>query len=488
MKTGSLISIDFGTSNTSIVNVMRDEHGEKIAVLGEEGEFPFASLLAISNENKLFFGNKVRKSRDQLAESCKLVASFKSLLGTDECISVNGKEISPMKLTAEYFRCLKKVISKKYGIDIREAAFSFPVDFSPEARRDLIEAAAKADIKVTGLVSESTAAYLAVREKVKGKSRVMVADWGGGTLDVSILETDGSRVKEASVYGEKVGGDDVDYALAQRVHSMLGDKVEDKSKLCAFEEMSSADRDKMISAAERAKIQLSEDGEEYPLTIRDYGEYGTKTVFITNEMFTEMVKPIIRDRVLATINSAMERAGVTVSDIDAVIIAGGSSYLRPYADAMLNLFGEEKIVLPEKPQFISAVGAAEAHFMDGKFKLADDMGIMMSDDSVIPLLRKDKDRVGSKSGTLSFALVEDAPVAHIVIANGNGRTIYKRIDVPAKGFLMERFEISAEIDSTQVAVVTIHSTAAPEAEKNTVCRVNGLTFYYDLTDGSASGR
>ncbi len=196
-----------------------------------------------------------------------------------------------------------------------------------------------------------------------------------------------------------------------------------------------------------------------------------------------MIKPIIKDRVLATINSAMERAGVNTADIDAVIIAGGSSYLRPYADAMLNLFGEEKIILPEKPQFISAIGAAEAHFMNGKFKLSDDLGIMMSDDSVLPLLKKDKDGVGSKSETLSFAMVEDSTMAHIVIANGNGRTIFKRIDVPAKGFLMERFEISAEIDNTQVAVVTVHSTAAPEAEKDTVCRVNGLTFYYDLANG-----
>lgn len=484
MKTGSLISIDFGTSNTSIVSVMRDEHGEKVAILGEDGEFPFASLLAISNENKLFFGNKVRKSRDQLEESCRLVASFKSLLGTDDFVCVNGKEISPTQLTSEYFRCLKRVILKKYNIDIKEAAFSFPVDFSPEARRDLVEAAEKAEIKVCGMVSESTAAYMAVRDKIKGKSRVMVADWGGGTLDVSIIETDGGRIRESSVYGEKIGGDDIDYALAKLVHAMLGDKLEDKSKLCDFEEMPPIERDKMLSAAERAKIQLSEDGEEYPLTIRDYGNYGTKTVFITNDMFTEMIKPIIKDRVLATINNALERAGISTVDIDAVVIAGGSSYLRPYADAMLNLFGESKIVLPEKLQFVSAIGAADVLFADGEFKLSDDIGILMSDDSVYPILKKDNDGIGSKSGTYSFSLVEDAQEARVIIASGNGRTIYKRINVPTKGFLTERLEISAEIDNTQVAVITIHNSSVSDQSKDTVCRVNGLTFYYDLSDKS----
>ncbi len=482
MKTGSIISIDFGTSNTSIVNVMRDEHGEKVVVLGEEGEFPFASLLAITNENKLYFGNKVRKSRDQLAESCKLVASFKSLLGTEQSISVNGKEISPTSLASEYFRCLKKVVLKKYNIDIKEATFSFPVDFSPEARQDLIEAAKKSEINVIGLVSESTAAYMAVRDKIKGKGRVMVVDWGGGTLDISILETNGSRIRETSVYGEKVGGDDIDYALAQRVHAMLSDKIDDKSRACEFEEMSPAERDKMISAAERAKIQLSEDGEEYPLTIRDYGAYGTKTVFIKNEMFTEMIKPIIKDRVLNAINNAMEFAGVSTADIDAVVIAGGSSYLRPYADAMLNLFGEEKIVLPEKPQFISAIGAADAHFSEGKFKLSDDLGIMMSDGSVLPMLKKDEDGIGSESKMFPFSLTDNSTTAHIIIANGTGKKIYGRIDIPAKGFLTERFEISAKIMDTQVAEIRIHNDFAPDKEKDAVCSANGLTFYYELTD------
>lgn len=484
MKTGSLISIDFGTSNTSIVSVMRDEHGEKVAILGEDGEFPFASLLAISNENKLFFGNKVRKSRDQLEESCRLVASFKSLLGTDNCITVNGKDITPVQLTAEYLRCLKRVIHKKYNIDITEAAFSFPVDFSPRARRDLVEAAQKAEITVKGMVSESTATYMAVRDKLKGKARVMVVDWGGGTLDVSIIEVEGKRVRESSVYGEKIGGDDIDYALAKRVHAMLGNKVEDKSKLCDFEEMPPVERDKMLSAVERAKIQLSEDGEEYPLSIRDYGNYGTKTVFITNEMFTEMVKPIIKNRVLPTINSALERAEISTADIDAVVIAGGSSYLRPYADAMLNLFGEGKIVLPEKLQFVSAIGAADALFMEGKFKLADDVGILMSNETVYPILKKDTDGVGSKSETYAFSLVEDSKEARVFIASGNAKTIYTRVDVPTKGFLTERIEISAEIDDTQVAVFTIHNSSLADAEEDTVCKINGLTFYYDLADSS----
>ena len=206
-------------------------------------------------------------------------------MGTGESIEINGKPCPPKQIAAEYFKCLKRVIAKKYNIDITEAAFSFPVDFSAQARRDLIEAAIRADIRVTGFVSESTAAYLAVSEQIKGKERVMVVDWGGGTLDISILETKGGKVRELSVFGEKIGGDDIDRELAGRVHAMMCDLTDDKSKVVLFDEMPSEQRDKLIFACERTKVQLSEDGEDYPLTIRDYGELGTKTVNITNAMF-----------------------------------------------------------------------------------------------------------------------------------------------------------------------------------------------------------
>ncbi len=481
MKTGNVVGIDFGTTNTSIVSLMRDELGEKCVVLGEDGEFPFASLLAISEDNRVFFGNKVRKNHDSFSENYRLVSSFKSLLGTGEAVEINGKPCPPKQIAAEYFKCLKRVVAKKYNIDITEAAFSFPVDFSAEARRDLIEAAIRADIRVNGFVSESTAAYLSESGKLKGKERVMVVDWGGGTLDISILEAKGGKVRELSVYGEKIGGDDIDRELARRVHAMMCERTEDKSKVTDFDEMPSEQRDKLIFACERAKIQLSEDGEDYPLTIRDYGELGTKTVTINNALFEDMIKPIIKDRVLSSINSAMERAGLSVAGIDAVIVAGGSANLRPFANAMLNLFGEENLILPEKSQFVSAKGAAMMPLVGGKSKLGESLGVMMSDDTVFELLKKDEDGVGSKSGTHAFSVVDNSAEAHVIIVGGGSKTVLKKINVPTKGFLNDRIEISARIDETQTAKITLHSTAVPDDLKDTVARVGGLTFYYDLS-------
>lgn len=481
MKTGSFIGIDFGTTNTSVVSILKDEHGEKINIIGEKGE-PFASLFAVYPDNKVNFGNIVKKNRDSLAESCTIISSFKSLLGTDKSITLNNKDFTPVKIVSEYLRCLKIYVKKIYNIDISEASFSFPVDFTPEARRDLRKAAQIAKIKVTGMISESTAAYLATCEKLKGLSRVMVIDWGGGTLDISILEVTEQKVREISVYGEKIGGDDIDKELAERIHSQFNLKLSDPDMRIPFRNMPAPQRDKMLSACERAKIQISEDGEDYPLTIRNYGDYGTKTINVSNEMFEDVVKPIIRNKALKSIDKAMERAGLSKSNIDAVVIAGGSSNLRQFADAVINLFGEDKIILPDNAQFVSAKGAALVPFIGGNFKLNDDIGIVMSDNTVFPILKKDVDGVGSISDTYTFSLVEDSPDAHFIITNGDGRIVYDKVNVPTKGFLNERLEVSAYIDDEQVVNVKIHSSAVADELKDKVAKISQVTYYYDLSE------
>ena len=480
--TGNFIGIDFGTTNTSVVMILKDQYGERIKLLGENGEFPFASLLSIDYNNKVQIGNEVKKNRDSLAEAGQVVSSFKTLLGTNKKLRINNNEFTPVEVVAKYLECLKSFILKTHSVDISEAAFSFPVDFSPEARTELRDAAEMAGIKVNNLISESTAAYLATRESTKGLSRVMVIDWGGGTLDISILEIEGSIVKETTVYGEKIGGDDIDKELAERIHSQFNLKIDDKSNCVQFNEMSSEQRDKMISACERAKIEISEDGEDYLLTIRNYGNYGTKTLMISNDMFSDIVKPIIRNKVLNAIDIAMNRAEVSKGSIDAVIIAGGSSNLRPFADAIENVFGIEKIIRPEKFQFISAQGAAMMPLIGGKFKLNDDIGIVLSDESIFPLFRKNIDGVGSKGDTHTFSLVEDSPDAHFIITNGNGRIVYGKVDIPTKGFLKERLIVNSSIDFDQIARISIKSDSVPDEYKNNSVEISKLTYYYDLSD------
>jgi len=481
------IGIDFGTTNTSLVEIFKNKYEEVSRILGDYGNFPFASMLAFYPDNRVAFGNAV-KNQSLLSEieNCEIVSSFKSFLGKDKPIFINNMALKPKQIVSIYFECLKKAIKERFNLEIKEASFSFPVDFTPEARQDLRDAAEMAGITVTGMISESTAAYLAVREDVRAFSRVMVIDWGGGTLDVSILETENNKVRELAVYGEQIGGDDIDRALAERIHNLFNLKMmnEKADKCVRFDEMPKKQQDRMITACEGVKIQISEDGSDYMFSIRDYGDYDTQTVTITNEFFEDIVRPVIFKKVLKTIDTAMGYAGLTAAYIDAVIIAGGSSNLRQFRTAIRNLFGEDKVIFPDDAQFISGKGAALVPLMNGKFKLNDNVGIIMSDNTIFPILKKGEDGVGSKKDKYTFSLTEDSPDAHFIITNGDGKIIYDKVNIPTKGFLKERLEVSAYIDDNQVANIEIQSKLVSDElkEKYPPIKIKKLTYYYDLSE------
>lgn len=476
---GSYIGIDFGTAFTSIVSVTGEGDNEKISVLGEDGETPFAALLAITADNKVFFGNRVKKGHMAFSETAKFVSSLAALIGTDKSIVINGKECPPRQMAAEYFRCLKRVVKKKYNTDVTEAVITFPGSFSYEARHDILAAANKAEINVKGFIPEHYAAYLAERRQLEGKRSVMIADWGGRTLDIHILVNDGGKLHERAALCEKVGGIDIDRRLAERIHMMLGEQLEDKTAVVSFDKMPAAEKDKLMITAENVKIRLSTDGGEVPVTVNDYGAYGTRTVTVTEEQFAEIIKPLVREHVMTAINMVMSRVKVKASDIGAVLVAGGSGKLRAFSGVLKSIFGEEKVIFPEKPQICSARGAALFNAEKGRFRLADDIGVLMSDDSVFPLLKKDSEAVGLKSAVYSFAAVDDSGEAQVIIANGRGRVLDSAA-IPVGGFLNERLEIGAGIDETLSADVHIHNNSGADNSGDKVLHIDGAVLYYEL--------
>lgn len=480
MGSESYIGIDFGTTNTSVVQILNDEHGQRIKILGDSGgKYPFPSIVAFDKDYKAQFGADVKKNREVLENSCKVISSFKSILGSEDVISVFQKRYKAKDILVEYLRWLRAYIKHQHNIEINKAAFSFPVSFSRAARSDLMYAAKKVGIEVTNLISESTAAYLANRDATKGMQRVMVVDWGGGTLDLSILKITGNRIEEIAVDGERIGGNDIDRELAQRVHAMINRKQEDKSVVCQFDEMSPEQRDKLINNCEKAKIQMSEDDSDYPLTIRDYGKYGTKTIRITVEMFEDILKPIIERSTYKVIQRTLNKAELSAGSIDAVIVAGGSSSLRLFGRVLANHFGEEKLIRPENYQFVSSYGAALTNLIGGKFKLNDSVSVKLSDNTIYPLLEKNKDGVNSARKQFVFSLIEDAPNAHFIFTNGDGRIIYEKVNVPTKGFLREHLMVSAEIGFDQIAKIHIQSDSTANVYSKEV-EIGGLTYFYEL--------
>lgn len=470
MKNGAYYGIDFGTTNTSVYLYNYEQGiGSRETGFGTAGtDQPFSSCIAISRTtpDDFRYGREVRQSFNEYAESYQIVTSFKSMLGTEEEIVVNGKRYNGRALAWLFLRHVKETVQAERP-DFHEAILSIPVDFSPEARTELLEAAEAAGIQVKGFVSESSAAYISKVQDIKAFEKVMVIDFGGGTLDISILELKENRIYEKAVFGISFGGDDIDKELALRLMPRVYPGT-------SFEELDSKRKDRLMNEVERMKIEFSYN-DDYTMTLGK----GSKPVDIDYDTFSDIVTPLITKHALHTILTVMEKADVSPESIDAVIPAGGSSGLRPFADMLLSLFGEEKIILDEKYQWMAAKGAAITSAMDCEFRLSEDICVLLSDGETYPVLQRHVNQVGDKSEVLSFSLTTDAPDAHFIFTDSTGRKRYATVIVDAKGYIEEMFYLTVEIGKDQIARVVIENPDMGNGYR-VEREINKLRFYYDL--------
>ena len=483
MQKGSFIGIDFGTTNTSVVQLLYDEYGQRTIHLGEGGDYPFSSIIAIPNSGgALKFGRDVKNRREELSADHDIFTSMKSHLGTDKEFIVGSSRFSATDITTKFLRSIKEYILRVHRIDITEAGLAFPVDFSPEARRELRIAAENAGIKVNCFLSESTAAYFANRKEVQAFSKVMVLDWGGGTFDISILNIKKSSVTEVSVFGEKVGGDDIDQSLAERIHAEIV-KKSDVINPTSFLDMNPVCRDNLVARCEQAKRQISNNNDDDVLSIVNYGQYGNKAVTVSVELYEGIIEPVIKSRILTAIYTALNRSNLSPASVDAIVIIGGSSNLTPYIKAVKSVFKDSHVILPPNPDWATAVGAALMQIIGGNYKLNNSLGLFLSDNSVFPILKKDEHGVGSSIESMSFSLTDDAQTANFIFANED-KKIYDRVTIPAKGFLNEMITLSAKIDDDQIAKIRMQNSfiGNDEMESAKVCEINKLTFYYDISE------
>ncbi|HRR76624.1 MAG TPA: Hsp70 family protein [Ruminococcus sp.] len=476
MKNGSYYGIDFGTTNTSVFLYNYEQgKGSMQAGYGTDGKdlTPFSSCIAIpkSGNGEFKFGREVKEKINEYSKDYIIVTSFKSLLGTKKEIPANDKSYSGKELVALFLNHVKETV-KNVRPDFNEAVFSIPVDFSPEARTELYEAAEFVGIKVKGFVSESSSAYISKVMDIKAFSKVMVIDFGGGTLDLSILDLKQKQVYEDAVYGIKFGGDDIDKELALRLFPKIFPGI-------SFEELDPRRKDKLMNEVERMKIEFSE-YDDYTMTL---GE-GSRPVDIDYDTFSDIITPLITENVLNSILKIMEKAKVGPENIDKVILAGGSSALRPFAEVVLSLFGADKIIFDDennKYQWMVAKGAAITSAIDCDFRLGDDICVLLSDGETYPILRKDKNKVGDRSEPLSFSLTTDAYDAHFIFTDSTGKNRYATVSVNAKGYIDEKFDLSVELGKDQIARVVIKNDNMGVRYK-VQREINKLRFYYDLND------
>lgn len=465
--------IDFGTTNTSIVQIVATADGlSEEYFLGDHEDKPFVSLIAINKASgKMLFGREVKKHRRALSREYKIIASFKTILGTNKKFRIAGKVYTATEVVSLFLNYIKEFLQTK-KINLQEAFFSCPADFSANARRALVEAAKISGIKVLGMACESTAAYVANREKIREAEKVMVVDWGGGTLDLSILNIKDNNIYEDAVFGLRCGGDDIDVLLARKVHNLLMQKY---GKKIYFSKMLRRDRDHMVEICEQVKIKLG-NTPAVEISLVDYGEFGNVNIEIDNEFFAMVVAPFL-EKVVYALQETLKKSMITKEDLGAIVLVGDTAKIPIFQELMRSVFAVDKIVMAEKMEWSVAYGAAAINLSKATEFISEDVGILLANNEFYPLLKKDVAQVGTVIEPINLVLEPGQKPAKFIFTNPKKRINYGVKDIPTTGLLREVFTVQASIDFDQIARINITNSA-----DDSVCNlaINKLKFHYKL--------
>ena len=476
--------IDFGTTNSTATafDTTGGYNSVQFYEYHDGKQRPIPSVVAIDSKTGKVaaVGREAWNKRQEFEETCEYISSVKSLLGDETWNKrIGRKNWNVEGLARLIFLELIKSAESLEG-DMRKATIAIPVDLDSDARKMLRHAAESAGIDVESFISESTAAFFADYEDLRSAESVAVFDWGGGTLDVSVLSHKRGRISEIATNNLRKAGDVIDRMIAERVHANI---AHDFGLDRAFEDMDPRDQDALVVTAERAKIAMST-RDRYEMVLYDYG--GLETVDYTVEYgwFSENIAKLI-DEAMECFDTALSQAGKTPASIDRVILVGGSSNLRPLRDRMLERFGD-RLYLPEKPEWSISKGAAQLSHYRGKYYAAQDVGLILADGSYYPLLVKGE-CVNDWKKSIYFGVTDVSETVRVIFSGSadiDDEPGHRQVlEVPGYRFLEERLLLEAEVTKDLIFKVSMRSTMRPKRDMR-VWSYRKLKLTYEIGAGS----
>lgn len=471
--------IDFGTTRSATVGYLVMDHSPEVFLYGDEEGRPIPSVIAINKTTgEVYTGREAWDKKMELSESCEYISSVKTILDQDTTMTIAGREWSPVDVAAELFKALRKNVKERTGVEMTAAAVAIPIGFSPKKREKLRNAAKAAGITITSFISEPTAAFFANYDELRSSSIVAVFDWGGGTLDVSILQNANGRISELATAGSNIAGDYIDNKIAQRIHTKIARK---KGMEIAFADMPSSAQDMMRVRSESAKRALGDD-DTATISINNYGSYGACREILDYDWFADIVEPEV-NMAMDCLKKAIDQSRVGLANIDRIVLVGGSSNLRPLLERMDELYGN-KLFFPEGTMWNVGQGAAKLSMTPGSYYSNQSVGIILSDNSYFELLPPDTKLSGWKAEQ-HFGITDTNKEARFVFGGSpdieESPARFKSLEVPAYRFLQEQLILQVLVDADMVFSAVAGSTMRP-SEFRRVWEYPQLKCYYKLPE------
>ncbi len=482
-----IIGIDLGTSNSAASVV---EAGKPTIIPSAEGTVvgggkAFPSYIAFDKEGNLLVGEPAR--RQAVTNPENTITAFKRKMGTKEKISLGGKEYTPQQLSAFVLQKIKKDAEAYLGGAVSKAVITVPAYFNDSQRQATKDAGAIAGLEVVRIINEPTAASLAYGiDRAGQEEKILVFDFGGGTLDVTIMDFgDGVFEVKATSGDTQLGGTDMDELLVEYISEEFKkengvDIKQDKTALQRLKE-----------GAEKAKIELSSTLEtdiNLPFISADSSGPKHLAMKISRAKLEELVKPII-EKCKEPLEQALKDAKASSDDITKIILVGGPTRM-PTVQSFVEEYAGKKIERGIDPMECVAIGAAiQGAVLGGEMKdvlLLDvtplTLGIETLGQVMTPLIERNTTIPASKKQIFSTA-ADNQPSVEIHILQGErpmagdnrtlGRFMLDGIPPAPRG--VPQIEVTFDIDANGILNVKAKDKATNKEQSITITDSSSLS-------------
>ena len=475
------IGIDLGTTN-SVVAVM--EGGKPTVIANAEGSRTTPSIVGFSKTGEKLVGQLAK--RQAILNPDKTIASIKRHMGDDYKVNIDGKDYTPQEISAMILRKLADDASAYLGEKVTSAVITVPAYFNDAQRQATKDAGKIAGLDVLRIVNEPTAAALAYGLEKEKSEKVLVFDLGGGTFDVSILEIGDGVHEVLSTSGDThLGGDDFD----QKIMDWICEEFKKQEGIDLKGDKQAMQRVK--EAAEKAKIELSsvmETSISLPFITADANGPKHLELSLTRAKFEDLSHDLL-NRCKVPVENALKDAGVSKSDIDEVVLVGGSTRIPAVQQLVKDYTGKE----PNQsvnPDDVVAVGAAvQAGVLAGEVKdivLLDvtplTLGIETLGGVMTPLVPRNTTIPVSKSQVFSTAENNQTAVdIHVLqgerpMAGDNKSLGMFRLDgIPPAMRGLPQIEVTFDIDANGIVNVSAKDKATNKEQKITITNGSNLS-------------
>ena len=482
---GKAVGIDLGTTN-SVVAVL--EGGEPTVIANAEGNRTTPSIVAFKADDVLV--GELAK-RQAITNPDNTVRSIKRDIGTNWKENFEGKDYTPQEISARILQKLKRDAEAYLGDDVTEAVITVPAYFNDAERQATKEAGQIAGLEVLRIINEPTAASLAYGLENNEDQKILVFDLGGGTFDVSILEISEGVFEVKSTSGDsKLGGDDWD----QRIMDWLIEKFKSSTGIDLSTDKMAIQR--VQEGAEKAKIELSSTSEtEINLPFITANDAGPQHLLekLNRSEFEKITADLV-DRTREPVESALKDAGMKYSDIDHIILVGGSTRMPSVQELVKSLTGKD----PHKgvnPDEVVASGAAiQAGVLKGDVKdvlLLDvtplTLGVETKGGIMTKMIERNTTIPTKRSEVFSTAENNQTQVEiHILqgereVASGNkslGR--FTLTDIPAAMAGTPQIEVTFDIDAN--GIVNVNAKDLGTGKEQAITITGGTALEDDEID------